>query len=217
MTVSIEHRSTDNNDSDIEWEVFTSHLAEMKLVRRLGNVDPIKISPDGTLWIPKGVHAALVGELAASLADLNEPSFQVLAEQCRRPTPVAVCLLVQNSEGQILAVSRKKDFHKPESEWRFGLPGGKVDPGEDHIMALVREVREETGCKLSKISFVFESICPGQVTYVSKFYTANISGDLHTDEPIHIRWVPPEVLMEGPFAFSIGRLLQHLSLSLHGS
>lgn len=146
MTVEINHRSSDNNDSDLEWEIYVSSASEYQMIKRLGNVAPIQVGTTGNaIYLPKGVHAALAGELAASLAALDWNSFQVLVEQCRRPTPVAVCLLVQDGGGKILAVSRKKDFHKPESEWRFGLPGGKVDPGEKDLTALVREVDEETG------------------------------------------------------------------------
>ena len=42
-------------------------------------------------------------------------------------------------ESELLGVSRK-DNHE-----LFGLPGGKVDPGEDTYTAMKREVFEETG------------------------------------------------------------------------
>ncbi len=53
----------------------------------------------------------------------------------------AVCAVIKNEEGKVLAVSRKDDPNK------IGLPGGKVDPedGTDYIGAIVREVKEETG------------------------------------------------------------------------
>lgn len=41
--------------------------------------------------------------------------------------------------GMFLSVSRKDDPNK------IGFPGGKVDPGETHEEALIRETFEETG------------------------------------------------------------------------
>ena len=49
----------------------------------------------------------------------------------------AVCI-IENSHGQILILQRSKIPHG------FGLPGGKVDPGETVLQAAIREVWEET-------------------------------------------------------------------------
>lgn len=54
------------------------------------------------------------------------------------PSKVAVCALIRCGD-MYLAVSRKDNSED------FGLPGGKVDPGENLEQALIREVLEETG------------------------------------------------------------------------
>lgn len=54
----------------------------------------------------------------------------------------AVCLLYPVNDGQFLAVSRRN------SSTSWGLPGGKVDPGESVIDAVVRETFEETGLQI---------------------------------------------------------------------
>ncbi|WP_237167873.1 NUDIX domain-containing protein [Paenibacillus yonginensis] len=43
---------------------------------------------------------------------------------------------------------------KPDSLFKLELPGGRIDPFESLIEALIREVKEETGFDISKIEDV---------------------------------------------------------------
>jgi 8-oxo-dGTP diphosphatase len=54
---------------------------------------------------------------------------------------VAVAALVRNRAGKVLLMRH------PQRGWEF--PGGQVEPGEDLITALKREVKEETGVTIS--------------------------------------------------------------------
>ncbi len=57
-----------------------------------------------------------------------------------RGEPVkSATVLLQNDQGQILAVSRGKDTR----DW--GMPGGWIEPDEDPAQAAARELYEETG------------------------------------------------------------------------
>lgn len=52
-----------------------------------------------------------------------------------------VKVLIENSEGEFLAVREKESGH-----WE--LPGGKIEEDEDRFSAAKREVKEETGLEI---------------------------------------------------------------------
>lgn len=58
---------------------------------------------------------------------------------------VVGCFLEYNDKFVILL--RQK--HKPDGD-TWGLPGGKVEQGEDDVEAIIRELEEETGYKATQ-------------------------------------------------------------------
>lgn len=67
--------------------------------------------------------------------------------------------------------------HKPDGN-TWGLPGGKVDPGEDDQTAVIRELFEETGYKASadQLSLIgeYEFISSRGEPYVYVTYEVNL-------------------------------------------
>lgn len=106
-------------------------------------------------------------------------------------SPRAACCLILNDNGKVLAVSRKDD---PTA---FGLPGGKVDPGETPEEAAVRELQEETGLEATNLRQVF--VREEEDGYTTHTFTCEIAGAIDTEESGVVKWVTPEVLFAGPF------------------
>lgn len=92
--------------------------------------------------------------------------------------PYAVSALIIN-DGRILAVSRKTNHSD------FGLPGGKLDPGESFKEALIREVMEETGLTVTALEPVYGGYCgtPGVHTvHWTMTYLCRVAGAISTLE-----------------------------------
>lgn len=117
---------------------------------------------------------------------------------------LAACCLIMSDDGKVLAVSRKDD---PTA---FGMPGGKVDPGETPEGAAARELQEETGLIARNLRLVFvRREDDGFTTYT---YACDAEGEIDTDESGAVRWVDPEVLFNGPFGGYNRRLWAKLGL-----
>jgi len=106
----------------------------------------------------------------------------------------ATCIVVENPNGLVLAVSRKDD---PRD---FGLPGGKLEPSDPSPEACARrELLEETGIYAKKLRSVFvgPARTPGRLC--EAFYGLTTPERPQLIEPGAIGWVSWDVLFEGSF------------------
>lgn len=126
-------------------------------------------------------------------------------------TPFAVTgLFYQN--GLILAVSRKNNPND------FGLPGGKVDPGETSDQALIREILEETGLEVVAYEGIFEDkdrVEDGELRPCKTYRVLAWKGELKTKEKGVVKWVRPSVITHPSTSFHEynSRLFSHLAES----
>jgi len=109
-----------------------------------------------------------------------------------------VVLALMWKDGKVLSVSRKDD------RTSYGLPGGKVDPGETLEDALLREVQEETGVQIKRFEAepVFEAHSSSGDFYSYTFYVYEWEGEPHSAEAGHVCWADPKLLADKRQQFS---------------
>lgn len=110
--------------------------------------------------------------------------------------------VVENRDGQILAIYRRKVWD---------LPKGKLDPGETFEQAAVREVLEETGLKSVKMNDLITSTyhtfrtrrMSQRALKLTKWYkmeTKHMKLDWEVEEDIEdAQWMAPEALLNGKY------------------
>ncbi|MGC9671493.1 (deoxy)nucleoside triphosphate pyrophosphohydrolase [Planosporangium sp. 12N6] len=104
---------------------------------------------------------------------------------------------------RVLACARAD---RPEAAGRWEFPGGKVEPGEDDVAALVRECREELGVRVEVGARVGPDVPLPGGTAVLRVYAARLRGDdeprlteheemrwLSADELFDVAWMPADV------------------------
>lgn len=107
----------------------------------------------------------------------------------------AVGAVVQDATGRLLVILRGKE----PAMGCWSLPGGRVEPGETHEQAVVREVAEETGIAvrvLREVGTVHRD-APGGGTYAIRDFLAEPTGDRTPtagDDARDARWVTPAEL-----------------------
>lgn len=102
--------------------------------------------------------------------------------------------VVSDSAGRIVVIRRGQ----PPSKGLWSLPGGRVESGETHDEAVVREVLEETGLEVAVTAVlgVVELPGDGDLVYAVTDYSARATaavGDAHQliagDDAADARWV----------------------------
>lgn len=90
------------------------------------------------------------------------------------PLANSALIISPDRPGEFVVVHRKEDYNL------YCLPGGKVDPGENILDAITREVFEETGISFPKINFIpfFTDICPGKKNYLVTVFVLEVPGNI---------------------------------------
>lgn len=102
------------------------------------------------------------------------------------------CIVYKNG---LILVAHRNPVGDMGNRWEF--PGGKIDPGEDANMAIVREMREEFGCvavpgeKIGETSFTHkEKLCYVNA-YAVELEHDGIEKKYELTEHTEYKWVKP--------------------------
>ena len=115
----------------------------------------------------------------------------------------AVVAVAPGALGLFLAVSRRGN----PTDLTF--PGGWVEPGEDPAVAVLRELREETGYQ-GKILRVLRSYEAEGVACTAYEVEIMKHGRRARGETGSMAWVPPAILERGAFGSTVKRTLSAL-------
>jgi adenylate kinase len=106
---------------------------------------------------------------------------------------VTIVTLFLEVDGEVLLLQRSK---KEDQSYTWGIPGGKLEDGEDGLTGLLREMREETGLDLSAEAITHAAdrfaLIPGW-QYILKIYKLKLETKPEislSDEHVNFKWVP---------------------------
>ena len=112
-----------------------------------------------------------------------------------RPIILVAAVALLNEEGKVL-LAKRPPGRPLAGLWEF--PGGKVDPGEDPEMALIRELMEELGIEIARADLVpltFASHAYPEFHLLMPLYLCKRwEGDIAAQENQELLWVKPDEL-----------------------
>jgi len=170
---------------------YTAAARLLKLADRVANVEYSVAKGSTQKLAMYRKEAPLYREVFASI---GHPLSAYLEGLLLAPAPgLCVCVVVER-DGKILSVQRRRRLEF------IGLPGGKVDPGEEPIMAALREFEEETGYVLEQEQMRLVYCEPDETGVMTATFVAHAGQDwpLHTIGPegTDVAFVLPQELTD---------------------
>jgi 8-oxo-dGTP diphosphatase len=136
-------------------------------VRRQGHREAVTRSagpPEPSRDALLGVDEAIVTQQDRESGAVRRPS---------KSSPIrAVGAVITRADGQLLLIKRGNE----PGRGLWSLPGGHVEPGESDVVAVAREVREETGLVV-KVGALAGRVQRGRYD-ISDYFATVVSGEL---------------------------------------
>ena len=99
-------------------------------------------------------------------------------------------------DGRVLA-SRRTEPPRLAGQWAF--PGGKVEPGEDDVTALVRELREELRVEVAVGERLGDDLPIGDTAVLRVYLCRLVSGEPALVDHDEDRWLGADDLLDVPW------------------
>ena len=115
-------------------------------------------------------------------------------------------------DGRVLAARRTTP---PSAAGRWEFPGGKVEPGESDVDALLRECEEELGVKIAVGERVGTDVPLSHGWAVLRVWLATlVSGEPQALEHASLRWLAPDELNSVPWLPADAPIVAELAQTL---
>lgn len=104
------------------------------------------------------------------------------------PAIRCVGALIDDGHGRLLLVLRGND----PGRGLWSVPGGRVEPGEDDITAVQREVAEETELRVTvgRLCGIVERPAPGGIFVIHDYFCTPVEGRARAgSDAADVRWV----------------------------
>ena len=128
---------------------------------------------------------------------------------------VAAKALLVNDEGRVLILREANTYVEGTNIGRYGLPGGRIDPGEKFFDGLRREVDEECGLSFEPVKplYVCEwfPVIRGVKNHITAIFFAcratSVDVKLSDEHDAH-KWIEPESYVEYDMMDPDGKVIQ---------
>src|SRR6202521_5773132 len=156
--------------------------------------------------MPKSSHRTSKARVLSSLEVYRGPAFWITTDQVLEPSGVRVRRDIVHHSGSVVILAVEENRSEPrvllERQYRHAarqmlweLPAGRIDEGENDLVAAKRELLEETGYTASKWKCILRFYAsPGFLAETMNLYYARGlrpgQAQPEDDEVIHVRFVP---------------------------
>lgn len=128
---------------------------------------------------------------------------------------LAVAAFIRNEKGNILIVKKSSEEKVDGGLW--AVPGGKINPQENIIDGLIREVQEEVGLEVSYCKWVGEDVFEsGGQWYHGEHFICSVADTTHVvleNKLLEYKWITKEEINSHEFHPNIKKRLLYITQS----